>query len=123
MGRGIQAVKDRGKRVGVSLRIEEPVDLLNPYFANLDLITLLGTAVGIKGASMDPSVPDKIRTAREHIKHAGANTEMMCDGGIRRHTVPLMHEAGADWIVPGSLMFDEDPAEIRQWLASLDRAE
>ena len=41
------------------------------------------------------------------------------DGGIRRETVPLLHAAGADFIVPGSLMFKEDPAAMRQWLASL----
>ena len=34
-------------------------------------------------------------------------------------TVPLMHAAGADFIVPGSLMFGEDPPAMRKWLASL----
>ena len=28
-------------------------------------------------------------------------------------------EAGADWIVPGSLMFDGDPAATRAWLDGL----
>ena len=32
--------------------------------------------------------------------------------------MPLINEAGADWIVPGSLMFGEDPAAMRQWLAT-----
>jgi pentose-5-phosphate-3-epimerase len=41
------------------------------------------------------------------------------DGGIRRESVPLIHAAGADYIVPGSLMFKEDPAAMRRWLASL----
>ena len=29
------------------------------------------------------------------------------------------HAAGADLIVPGSLMFDGDPAELQQFLAAL----
>jgi pentose-5-phosphate-3-epimerase len=41
------------------------------------------------------------------------------DGGIRRESVPLIHAAGADYIVPGSLMFKEDPPAMRRWLASL----
>ena len=41
------------------------------------------------------------------------------DGGIRRETVPLMAAAGADFIVPGSLMFKETPSEMRKWLAAL----
>mgnify|MGYP001401601187 CR=1 FL=1 len=30
-----------------------------------------------------------------------------------------LEKAGADFIVPGSLMFKEDPAAMRQWLAGL----
>ena len=41
------------------------------------------------------------------------------DGGIRRETVPLLKAAGADYIVPGSLMFKENPSEMRAWLDSL----
>jgi ribulose-phosphate 3-epimerase len=46
-------------------------------------------------------------------------TVVEADGGIRRETVPLLAAAGADWIVPGSLMFREDPKAMRQWLATL----
>ena len=68
---------------------------------------------------MDPSVPDRIRQARRIITERGLTTEIEADGGIRRHTVPLMHAAGADYIVPGSLMFNDDPQAMRAWLASL----
>jgi pentose-5-phosphate-3-epimerase len=42
--------------------------------------------------------------------------EIEVDGGIRRESVPLIAGAGADWIVPGSLMFKEDPPAMRQWM-------
>ena len=70
-------------------------------------------------ASMDASVPFKIRRAWEIIQERGLKTEIEADGGIRRDTVPLLHAAGADYIVPGSLMFKEDPLDMRRWLASL----
>ena len=117
--RAIDAVKSRGKFVGFSLLITEPVALLDPYWESIDFVTIVGTAMGIKGASMDASVPGKIREARAVIKARGLKTEIQVDGGIRRNTVPLFKEAGADWIVPGSLMFGEDPPAMRQWLASL----
>jgi ribulose-phosphate 3-epimerase len=75
--------------------------------------------MGIKGASMDASVPPKIRKAREIIAQRKLKTEIEADGGIRRETVPILKAAGADWIVPGSLMFKEDPPKMREWLASL----
>ncbi len=115
----IRAVKASGKHVGISLPIEEPVERLEPYWDQLDTLTIIGTAIGIKGAGLDESVPGKIRQARSIIAGRGYKTELEADGGIRRHTVPLLYQAGADFIVPGSLMFGEDPAAMRAWLSSL----
>ena len=97
--------------------------LIQPSFRTLimtqGILTIVGTAMGIKGASMDSSVPGKIRRTREIIQDRGLRIEIEADGGIRRETVPLIHAAGADYIVPGSLMFGGDPAAMRKWLASL----
>ncbi len=118
-GEILRTVKSRGKKVGFSLLINESIDLLEPYWNELDIVTIVGTAMGIKGASMDATVPDKIRKARRIITERKLKTEIEADGGIRRETVPLLRAAGADFIVPGSLMFKEDPAAMRKWLATL----
>jgi len=115
----LQAIRQRGMQTGISLLLTESLELIEPYWEQLDTLTIVGTAMGIKGASMDPSVPDKIRRARKIIDSRGYRTEIEVDGGIRRETVPLFHAAGADFIVPGSLMFKEDPPAMRRWLASL----
>jgi ribulose-phosphate 3-epimerase len=115
----IRAIRNAGKFVGASLRIEEALERLDPYWGDLDLVTIFGTDVGIKGASMDARVLDKVRRARDRIDRRGLKTEVEVDGGIRRQSVPLIHSAGADWIVPGSLMFAGDPPEVRRWLATL----
>jgi ribulose-phosphate 3-epimerase len=75
--------------------------------------------MGTKGTSMEPTIFDKIREARAEIDKYSAKVEIQVDGGIRRNTVPQIAKAGANWIVPGSLMFGEDPAAMRQWLGSL----
>jgi len=118
-GKLLRAIKTLGKEAGVSLLITEPLDLLDPYWELLDLLTIVGTAMGIKGASMDASVPGKIRQAKRIIKDKKLNTLVQADGGIRRETVPLLKSAGADFIVTGSLMFKEEPKEMRRWLAAL----
>lgn len=115
----LKAIKARGKKAGVSLLITESIGVLEPHWNELDVLCIVGTAMGIKGASMDAGIPDKIRRAREIIQQRGLKTEIEADGGIRRETVPLLQAAGADYIVPGSLMFKEDPSHMRQWLASL----
>ena len=103
----------------MSLLIQEPIELLEPCWDYLDIVTVVGTAMGIKGASMDATVPDKIRHVRARIAERGLRTEIESDGGIRRETVPLLHAAGSDYIVPGSLMFGGDPQELHRWLKSL----
>ncbi len=115
----LKQIKTRGMYAGVSLLITEGLDLLEPLWPHLDVLTIVGTAMGIKGASMHESVPPKIREARRIIDDRGLGCEIEIDGGIRRNVVPIMAEAGADWIVPGSLMFGEEPSEMRRWLANL----
>src|SRR3954462_3662375 len=110
----LSVIKSHGKKAGVSLLITESLEVLEPHWENLDVLTIVGTAMGIKGASMDASVPGKIVKARETIALRGLKTEIEADGGIRRETVPLLAKAGIDYIVPGSLMFGSDPAEMRQ---------
>ena len=115
----IAHIRARGKRVGVSVRVADDLDILEPYWSDIDIVTVMGTDSGKKGVDMDPSVPDRIRQCRTAVRERGLQVEIEADGGIRKHTVPLVKEAGADYIVPGSLMFGEDPQETRRWLDSL----
>jgi ribulose-phosphate 3-epimerase len=115
----IERAKSFGKFVGISLLVTEPIGILDPYWTLIDQVTIVGTPMGTKGTLMDASIPSKIREARAAIDRAGGKVEIQLDGGIRRNTVPQISEAGADWIVPGSLMFGEDPAAMRQWLATV----
>lgn len=116
-GAVLRAIKAAGKSAGVSLLISESLELLQPFWGQLDVVTIVGTAMGIKGASMDASIPAKVRQARQIVFERNLKTEIEVDGGIRRETVPLLKAAGADFIVPGSLIFKEDPATMRRWLS------
>jgi ribulose-phosphate 3-epimerase len=120
-GEALKAIKSHGKQAGVSLLITEPLELVEPYWNDLDVLCVVGTAMGIKGASMDAGVPGKIHEASQLIDSRQLPTVIEADGGIRRETVPLMAATGVDYIVPGSLMFKENPPEMREWLATLRR--
>lgn len=115
----LRAIKSQGMKAGVSLLLTEALDVVAPFWDDLDTLTIVGTAMGIKGASMDPGVPEKIRRAKKEIQSRGLATEVEADGGIRRETVPLLAAAGVDLIVPGSLMFKEEPRAMREWLRGL----
>ncbi|HZM01845.1 MAG TPA: ribulose-phosphate 3-epimerase [Candidatus Saccharimonadales bacterium] len=115
----LRAIRKRGKKAGVSLLIKESIDLLEPIWNELDILTLVGTEMGIKGASMDSSVLEKIRLARDIVFQRSLPVELEADGGIRRETAPLLKASGVDYIVPGSLMFKKNPKKMREWLDDL----
>jgi ribulose-phosphate 3-epimerase len=118
-GMMIKAIKQCGVRVGISLRVEDSVELLEPYWDRLDVVTLLGTHMGVKGAAMDAALPGKIAQARARIDALGVATEIEADGGIRYATIPLIEKAGAHIIVPGSVMFGDGPERLARFLAEL----
>src|SRR5438552_8421698 len=49
-GAVLRAIKSHGKRAGVSLLLTEPVELLDRCWDDLDILTIVGTGMGIKGA-------------------------------------------------------------------------
>jgi ribulose-phosphate 3-epimerase len=116
----LSAIADRGVEAGVSLAIQHSPELLVPYLKHLSVAVILGTDFGIKGVKdVAPGTYEKIRETvmvREASKTA---FEIEADGAIRRETVPRLREAGVDIVVPGSLMFNENMAEVRAWMHSL----
>ena len=93
----LAAIKAKGLKAGVSLLLTESLDLLEPHWQALDVLTIVGTAMGIKGASMDASVPGKIRAAQDHPRtrpddggrgrwrHPPRNGSVVACGGSRLH--------------------------------------
>ena len=100
-GTAIKQVKDLGKFVGVSLLVTEPVGLLRPYWHTIDQVTIVGTPMGTKGTSMEPTIFDKIREARAEIDKYSAKVEIQVDGGIRRNTVPEIAKGRSGLDRPG----------------------
>ena len=110
-------VKQRGKKTGVSIALDTPVEAIRNWLPILDTVVVMGTEVGIKGIGPDPRVFDRLTAVKEM---AGDRVRVTADGGIREETVPLLRAAGADAIVPGSLVCKaQDLARTVVWLKSL----
>ena len=113
-------IKALGLAAGMVLRIETPVAQVAPWLDRLDCLTLLGTAIGVKGQGLDPTAPARLREAGGLIAATGRRIVMAADGGIRENTVPILRSAGAETVVLGSLAFGApDLAERMRWLHGL----
>lgn len=112
----------RSVAAGMVLRVETPVEHIRRHTPRLQFITLLGTAIGVKGQGLDERAGARLQQAKAIINECGANHRIIlaADGGIREHTVPLLREAGAETVVLGSLAFNAPSLEERiAWLHSL----
>ena len=116
----LDLIRGRGIAAGMVLRVETPVATCRPYLDRLDFLTLLGTAIGVKGQGLDPAATDRLKEANALIGETGRRIVLAADGGIRENTVPFLRSAGAETVVMGSLAFGADdlPARMR-WLHAL----
>ena len=103
----LDQIRSAGKSAGMSIGLETSPEAVIPYLDRLDLITLMGTRVGVKGQDLDAGACDRMRTMREIIAARGyaGKIRLAADGGNRSHTVPGLRAAGADTVVLGSLAF------------------
>ena len=119
-GAGLERIASHGLKAGMVLRVETPVARAAEWVKQLDMLTLLGTAIGVKGQGLDPSAGARLGEAAALIAGAGRRVILAADGGIRDTTVPLLRGAGAETVVMGSLAFGApDLAERMAWLHGL----
>jgi ribulose-phosphate 3-epimerase len=118
----IEQIHRCGLAAGLALQLETPPEVIAPYLDEVQLILLMGTRLGIKGQSLDPNTYTREQTVRRMIRDSGyeGRVKIGIDGGIREQTVPFLRNAGADLVVPGSLVFKSDHlTQTFQWLHAL----
>jgi len=117
---GLDRIAAHGVKTGMVLRVETPVATAAPWLEHLDMLTLLGTAIGVKGQGLNPSATSRLQEAGRLIAAKDRRIVLAADGGIRDTTVPLLRAAGAETVVLGSLAFGApDLAERMRWLHDL----
>jgi ribulose-phosphate 3-epimerase len=115
----LEAISNAGRKPGLALLLHTPVDALRGYLAKVEVVIAMGTQVGIKGADLAPEACERIVEIRNLIDK-DPKAKLYADGGIREHTLPKLRDAGADAVVPGSLLFDSpDKGRVYQWLKAL----
>ena len=112
-------LEKRSVVAGMVLRVETPVEKIAPFVAQLRFITLLGTAIGVKGQGLNELATQRLSVAKKLIAQSNAKQRIVlaADGGIRENTVPLLRAAGAETVVLGSLAFAAPDLDARMsWL-------
>lgn len=117
----LDLLDNRRVAAGMVLKVESPVTVIATYLRRLRFVTLLGTAIGVKGQGLDAKATHRLGEAKALITRANAGHRIIlaADGGIRENTVPLLRQAGAETVVLGSLAFNApDFGQRMSWLHS-----
>jgi ribulose-phosphate 3-epimerase len=113
----VQEIRGRGKRVGLAVNPEHPVEGLEPYLGMIDLALCMTVHPGFGGQQFIPESPERIRRLRQLIDRVNPSCELEVDGGIELDNAELVVRAGANVLVVGTGIFrvPEGPAAaVRQ---------
>ena len=103
LDRSLQAIRDLGKKAGVSLNPSTPENVIEYVLDRLDLVLLMTVNPGFGGQAFIPSVVEKVKRIKAMIGDRPIDIEI--DGGVTPQTAPLVAAAGANVLVAGSAVF------------------
>ena len=99
--RVIQIIKNSGKKAGIVLNPQTPIESVKYLLPKLDYVLIMTVNPGFGGQKFIPEMVQKIKDLREIDK----NIDIEVDGGINNETAKLVKEAGANILVAGSYIF------------------
>lgn len=103
LDRSLQAIRDLGRKAGVSLNPSTPESVIEYVLDRLDLILLMSVNPGFGGQKFIPAIVEKTRRVKAMIGSRPIDIEI--DGGVTPQTAPLVAAAGANVLVAGSAVF------------------
>ena len=101
----IETVRKLGKRVGISIHPDTPIEKVFPYVTKCDLVLVMTVRPGFGGQHFMESSIERIAAVRRIIDENQADTIISVDGGICDETAPRVVKAGAGYLVAGSAVF------------------
>ncbi|MBI5837126.1 MAG: ribulose-phosphate 3-epimerase [Candidatus Eisenbacteria bacterium] len=107
----LREIRALGLRAGVSVKPGTPLELAEPFLADIDLLLLMTVEPGFGGQAFREDMLPRIAAAHAaRVKH-GLNFDLEVDGGIGPQTTAAVTRAGADALVAGHSVFRApDPA-------------
>lgn len=101
-------VKELGVRVGVSIKPDTPISVLEEVEALLDRVLVMTVEPGFGGQKLISKCVEKVTELAKHRTEVAANYDIQVDGGIGLSNVKSVWEAGAEVFVAGTAVFRGD---------------
>jgi ribulose-phosphate 3-epimerase len=92
------------KHVGITLNPATPVEKILPAIEEVDHVLIMSVIPGFSGQSFIPESLPKVRAVKARLR---PEQRIEIDGGIKPETIRRARDAGVDWFVAGSDVFDQ----------------
>lgn len=117
----IELIRGTGKKVGITIKPNTPVQELVPYLELVDMVLIMTVEPGFGGQKLIPECLDKVKELRKIVDEKGLTLDIEVDGGINADNVETALAAGANVIVAGSAVFKNDIAvNVKEFLEKMN---
>ena len=115
----INLIRSLNKKVGVSLNPDSKIDLIKDILEDIDLVLIMSVHPGFGGQKFIPDVINKIEKLKLIKNEKKLNFDIEVDGGINFENSKSVIEAGANILVSGTTIFNENNGDIKRNIEKL----
>ena len=115
----IKHIKDLGKKVGVSLNPNTQIEVIKNFLSNINLVVIMSVHPGFGGQKFMPEVLDKIKKLKKIKDQKNLKFDIEVDGGINFDNNKLVIDAGANILVSGTAVFENNNGDIKKNIDTL----
>ena len=112
--KSIELIKKFDKKVGISLNPNSEISLVEPYLNDIDLILVMSVNPGFAGQKFKPEVLKKLEKIKKIIVSKNLKIDLEIDGGINFQNSIDAKNAGANILVSGSTIFNENNGDLKK---------
>lgn len=118
----IRAIRESGKKVGISIKPKTPVSAIEPYLADVDMVLVMTVEPGFGGQSYMIDCEKKVTELRQILTERELPVDIEVDGGIAADTIERSIASGANIFVAGSATFKGDiAANVRMFYDAFEK--
>ena len=110
----IDLIKSLGKKVGLSLNPDTPIDKIEKYLDQIDLVLVMTVYPGFGGQKFISKVLNKIKNLKNIKDENKFRFDIEVDGGVNFENNRLAIEAGANILVSGTTIFKNNDGDIKK---------
>ena len=110
----IDLIKNLGKKVGLSLNPDTPIETIESYFEDINLVLVMTVYPGFGGQKFITSILEKIQNLKKIKDEKKLKFDIEVDGGINFENNNMVINAGANILVSGTTIFKDNNGDIKK---------